>query len=133
MNTDDPNVAMLGIVAEHLGDALRAQLVFVGGAVAGLLVTDPASPSIRPTEDVDLVCSALALADYYRLGAQLRERGFMEDARPGAPACRWRIGTLAVDVMPARADILGFSNRWYPLAVETAQRVVLPGKRRFAS
>jgi hypothetical protein len=53
---------MLGIVAEHLGDALRAQLVFVGGAVAGLLVTDPASPSIRPTEDVDLVCSALALA-----------------------------------------------------------------------
>jgi hypothetical protein len=129
VNTDDPNVAMLGIVAEHLGDALRAQLVFVGGAVAGLLVTDPASPSIRPTEDVDLVCSALALADYYRLGAQLRERGFMEDARPGAPACRWRIGTLAVDVMPARADILGFSNRWYPLAVETAQRVVLPSKQ----
>ena len=117
MNTDDPNVAMLGIVAEHLGDALRAQLVFVGGAVAGLLVTDPASPSIRPTEDVDLVCSALALADYYRLGAQLRERGFMEDARPGAPA-----------PISSASRIAGIRSRSKPRSVWYC-----PANRRFAS
>lgn len=28
--------------------------------------------------------------------------------------------------MPALPAILGFSNRWYPLAVQTANRVVLP-------
>jgi hypothetical protein len=28
--------------------------------------------------------------------------------------------------MPTESSILGFSNRWYPLAVETAQQLVLP-------
>lgn len=47
MNPNDPNVLMLEMVAQHLGDELREQLVFVGGAVAGLLITDPAMPAIR--------------------------------------------------------------------------------------
>lgn len=28
--------------------------------------------------------------------------------------------------MPADTNVLGFANRWYPLAVQTVQRVVLP-------
>lgn len=36
MNPNDPNVALLEQGAEHLGEALLDQLVFVGGAVAGL-------------------------------------------------------------------------------------------------
>ena len=55
MNANDPNVLMLDIVAQRLGGVLCKQVVFVGGAVAGLLITDPAQPAIRPTEDVDLV------------------------------------------------------------------------------
>jgi hypothetical protein len=51
LNPNDPNVAQLEVVASHLGEALRQQLVFVGGAVAGLLITDAAQPAIRPTED----------------------------------------------------------------------------------
>ncbi len=53
LNPNDPNVVLLELVASRLGEALRSELVFVGGAVAGLLVTDPAMPAIRPTEDVD--------------------------------------------------------------------------------
>jgi hypothetical protein len=45
MNANDPNVQMLDIVAERLGDDLCGRLVFVGGAVAGLLITDPAQPA----------------------------------------------------------------------------------------
>lgn len=63
MTAYDPNIALLKIVAEHLGDALRRELVFVGGAVAGLLITDTALPSIRPTDDVDMICLALVLSD----------------------------------------------------------------------
>lgn len=59
MNPNDPNVSLIEIVAERLGDDLRENVVFVGGAVAGLLITDPAMPAIRPTEDVDLVCQAV--------------------------------------------------------------------------
>jgi predicted nucleotidyltransferase len=128
MNANDPNVELLEVVAEHLGEALREELVFVGGAVAGLLITDPATPAIRSTQDVDVICSAVALADYYRICRQLRSRGFVEDQRAGAPTCRWRIGELAVDVMPTRSDILGFANRWYPLAVSSAQVTVLPNR-----
>ncbi|WP_153115709.1 hypothetical protein [Rhodocyclus tenuis] len=127
MNANDPNVALLELVAQHLGDDLREQLVFVGGAVAGLLITDPAMPAIRPTEDVDLICQALALSDYHHLETTLRARGFVQDMRPAAPICRWRIGAVVVDVMPTLEQILGFANRWYPLALETAEPVSLPG------
>ena len=57
MNPNDPNVFLLERVAEQLGEALLEQLVFVGGAVAGVLITDPAMPEIRPTQDVDVICS----------------------------------------------------------------------------
>ncbi|MBN8439778.1 MAG: hypothetical protein J0L95_17330 [Candidatus Accumulibacter sp.] len=129
MKADDPNVALLEIVAERLGDDLREEMVFVGGAVAGLLITDPAMPTIRPTEDVDLICRAAALGDYHRVETALRTRGFVQDMRPEAPICRWRIGAVIVDVMPSLVKILGFANCWYPLALETARWVLLPSDR----
>lgn len=55
MNPNDPNIVMMEWVAERLGQQLRDELVFVGGAVTGLLITDPGQPTIRPTEDVDLI------------------------------------------------------------------------------
>ncbi|MCP9899373.1 hypothetical protein KBZ12_00105 [Cyanobium sp. Cruz CV13-4-11] len=60
---------------------------------------------------------------------QLRERGFQEDTRPGAPLCRWRIEEVILDLMPSQGEMLGFSNRWYPLAVESAQLQMLPSGR----
>jgi hypothetical protein len=52
MRADDPNLPHLRRIAEALGE-LREQVVFVGGAVAGLLVTDPLADSVRATRDVD--------------------------------------------------------------------------------
>lgn len=126
MNPNDPNVAMLEVVAKALGEELREETVFVGGAAAGLLITDPAMPAIRPTEDVDLVFEALTLTDYHAFEEKLRARGFAQDHAQDAPICRWRVGGVTVDVMPTIEDILGFSNRWYPLAIETATLVELP-------
>jgi predicted nucleotidyltransferase len=130
MNANDPNIALLEIVAEHLGDALCQEIVFVGGAIAGLLITDPAMPSIRPTEDVDLIVEAVTLRDYHRIEQTLRTQGFQQDMQPAAPICRWRVGSVAVDVMPTLETILGFSNRWYPLALATAFPIVLPSGRQ---
>lgn len=130
MNPSDPNVQMLDVVAQRLGDDLCSRLVFVGGAVAGLLITDPAQPSIRPTEDVDLLAQVLLRAEYYALEAEPRTRGLQQDMRVGAPICRWTVDDVTVDVMPTLPDVLGFSNRWYPLACETAWTVTLPSGRR---
>lgn len=51
--------------------------------------------------------------------------GFKRDMSKDAPICRWRLGNLEVDLMPTDTNILGFANRWYPLAVQTAQLVTL--------
>ncbi|MFZ0406556.1 MAG: hypothetical protein WAM11_00365 [Cyanobium sp.] len=46
MNPNDPNVSLLERAAEQLGDAVLAELVLVGGAVVGALITDPAMLAI---------------------------------------------------------------------------------------
>ena len=129
MNPNDPNIVLLESAAEGLGAALCQRLIFVGGAVAGLLVTDPAQPAIRATDDVDLVVPVLALGEYHQVEAELRARGLVQDLLAEGPICRWRLGRLAIDVMPTLEAVLGFSNRWYPLAAETAKPLLLPGGR----
>lgn len=121
---------MMELVAERLGARLHEQMVFVGGAVTGLLITDPGQPAIRPTEDVDLIVHATALSDYQKIEAALRERGFINDMSGDAPICRWRIGEVKVDVMPTVEEILGFTNRWYPHALATAEKTSLPSGTR---
>jgi len=125
-NPNDPNVAMLERVARSLGPELCSQFVFVGGAAAGLLITDVAMPAIRRTDDVDIVTSAQDLADYYRFEAQLRSLGFMQDQSPDSPVCRWRVDGVALDLLPTQEEILGFTNQWYRMGVATAQTLTLP-------
>lgn len=119
------SLEMVEHIASALGD-LRQRLVFVGGCVSGLLMTDPAVSSIRPTLDVDLVADVVDRPAYRLLEKGLDERGFRPDERPGAPLCRWRLGELAVDIMPVSPHLLGFTNRWYGEAVRTARPTALP-------
>jgi predicted nucleotidyltransferase len=123
MNTPDPNVSIVELVAAALGD-LRSELVLVGGCSVGLLITDRARPAVRQTVDVDLVAEVASLGDYYEgLSPRLRACGFVEN---GDHMCRWTQGGLIIDVMPTK-EILGHSvNRWYEAAVESAQKQTLP-------
>lgn len=126
LNPNDPNIAMLDRVAQRLGAELCERVVFVGGAAAGLLITDMALPSIRRTDDVDVITPAQALEDFHQLEAELRHRGFTPDMRPEAPVCRWLVEGITVDVMPSKEEILGFANRWYIMSIATAQSHQLP-------
>lgn len=47
-------------VAESLGE-LKDSVVFVGGAVIGLYVDDPAAEDIRPTKDVDITAEITSI------------------------------------------------------------------------
>ncbi|MFZ4655035.1 MAG: hypothetical protein ACOYLM_11815 [Methylococcaceae bacterium] len=116
---NDPNIAMLEHVAVRLGVELCRRVVFVGGAAAGLLITDLAAPTIRRTDDVDIVDPALVLEEFQRLEAQLRAMGFEHDHSSDV-ICRWIIDGVSVDIMPSREEILGFTNKWYPLGIETS-------------
>jgi hypothetical protein len=124
MRADDPNLPQLRRIAEALGE-LREQVVFVGGAVAGLLVTDPLADSVRATRDVDAVVNA-SRATFHRIEKQVAQRGFARDGGSDV-ICRWvhKESGLVFDLMPVQPDVLGFTNRWYPYAVESAVPVDL--------
>lgn len=127
MRPDDPNLPLLRLIAEALGE-LREQVVFVGGAVTGLLVTDPLANAVRATRDVDAVVNA-SRAVFHRIEAAVAQRGFARDVH-GDVICRWvhKYSGVLFDLMPVQPEVLGFSNRWYPYAVDTAVQVTLnPG------
>jgi predicted nucleotidyltransferase len=105
-------------------------MVFLGGCATGLLLTDIAAPPIRATRDVDVITEVASLGDYYRLSDRLREQGFREDQSPDAPVCRWIAPNVVLDVMPTRADILGFGNDWYQPALDAATETALPSGHR---
>lgn len=113
---------------EAVADLLRPlgeTFVFLGGAVVPLLVDRPETLKIRPTNDVDVIVDVLTRRAYDVVQQRLRDQGFQHDVSENAPICRWQAvtaaGTVTVDVMPLEETILGFSNRWYPYAFETAR------------
>lgn len=124
MKPHDPNIVVVELVAAALG-SLREDLVLVGGCSVGLLITDKARPAVRQTTDVDLIAEATSLVEYYAVSEKLKSYGFQESA-DAAHLCRWHKGELILDVMPSEESVLGHStNRWYPQAVQHAERQVL--------
>ena len=115
----DPNIELLTQVAEALGD-LRERLVLVGGCATALLITDPAAAPVRATEDVDAIIAVVSKPEYHQLGEALHAKGFSQPLNEADPPYRWTFAGLKLDVMPINPDVLGFSNRWYELAMQTA-------------
>jgi hypothetical protein len=77
--------------------------------------------------DVDVILEVATTIQYQtKLRKRLRACGFREATDEGAPLCRWLLEGIAVDVMPTKAGVLGFSNRWYAHALASAQSTALP-------
>jgi hypothetical protein len=114
------NFNRIRLVAEKLSH-LPDRVVFLGGSVVGFLLTDTGAPDVRPTLDVDVIVGVKTQREYHKLSEALKDLGFKEAIESGV-ICRWRIENIIVDIMPTSGTILGFSNRWYPLAMETASQ-----------
>jgi len=119
-----PNLQMLADAARLL-EPLLAELVFVGGGTTALFITDQAAAAVRTSYDVDAIAAISSYAAYVEFSGRLRDIGFTEDNSPGAPVCRWRCQRIIFDLMPLDEKILGFSNRWYRAAMDTAQEHIL--------
>lgn len=133
MRAADPNRPRLTAIASALGEALCERLVFVGGSVAGLLLDDPAAGEVRATIDVDAIVQA-RLGAFHAVEEQVAQRGFARDMDSDV-ICRWRHrdSGIVFDLMPVDGDVLGFSNRWYPHAMRTAELHDLGGGLRIRS
>lgn len=125
MSTSNPNLPLLESVVAALGP-LCSRFVFVGGCVTGLLITEAATPPVRPTRDVDVIVEVVSLGAYHTLERELEQAGLRHDRSQDAPVCRWLAGSALLDVMPTDKAVLGFGNRWYEEAVRTAVTRVLP-------
>jgi predicted nucleotidyltransferase len=110
------NLVMLKNVAQALGEILE-KVVFVGGSTTELYADSPAAPEPRPTQDVDCIIEIATYLEYNKFGNVLRNKGFVNDTSEGAPLCRWIYRGIIVDVMPIDENILGFTNEWYPQAI----------------
>lgn len=102
---------------------LNVEFAFLGGAVLGLLITDPAAAAIRPTKDVDVLMGTWKRSAHTDLEASLRDCGFRHDMSEGSPICRWRLDDIVVDILPVGQKVLGWECRWFAEALHHAQVV----------
>jgi len=125
VHLDHPNTQQVRRAAIALGDLLN-EVVFVGGLMIPFFISDRGLHRMRPTVDVDVVVECRTRHAYHQFAQRLQVRGFRPDQSPGAPVCRYRMKDgLVLDAMPLDGDILGFTNRWYPLVMDTAVAVDL--------
>lgn len=123
----NPNLEMLRGAVKNLGE-LADEMVFVGGCTTGLLITDEGAAEVRATDDVDSIVEVTSYAQYNTFAERLKAVDFREDTRDEAPTCRWVKEDTVLDVMPLDEKVLGFTNRWYKPAIDTAEeREILSG------
>jgi hypothetical protein len=109
---------MLERVARKLGP-LNDEVVYLGGSATALFINDPLSLDVRPTLDVDCIIDVISLGQYHKFEKKLNNIGFNKSMEDDV-ICRWHYEDIILDVMPTNEKILGFGNRWYSEALESA-------------
>ena len=100
---------------------LLDEVLFIGGAIVPLYITDPALPYVRHTLDIDILTAATG---YQATVDKLLGLGFRHDIE--GPICRFLKGNLTVDLMTPDESVLGFSNIYYREALESPQLFEMP-------
>src|SRR5437016_5909515 len=115
-----PAIDRVAAVATDLGD-LATRVVFIGGAIAPLLQTDPPFPRARVTSDVDGVVASHAYSQSQDIRLALQQRGFRQDAGDRKHVHRWRSPSgIPFDLVPTGEHLGGSGNPWDAVAIATA-------------
>lgn len=127
-----PSIAPIVSIAVALGP-WRERVVFIGGAIAPLLQTEPPFPHVRPTDDVDAVATTVKYTEHAQLEQFLRDAGFRHAGVMGTDhrtqhAHRWvsPAGVL-FDLVPSGEHLGASGNKWDAIALEAAVRTVVGG------
>ena len=97
------------VAAAALLRPMLGEIVFLGGAVTSLLVTDEGAGPPRTTLDVDAIVEITSYAAYTGVWrTSSRTLDSLEDTSEDAPLCRWVQPGTILDVMPLDEKILGF-------------------------
>ena len=125
---ESPNIAALEKILSALGPRLASEMVFTGGAVVELYGQVVSAPPPRVTRAVDCIVAVSNRSEFQKLEAKLHRCGFVNAGLVGesGPLCRYTLDDILLDVMPTTAEVLGFTNRRFALAVREPERHVLP-------
>ena len=132
MSVNEFNLILVKI--STLLDALKdhaEQVVFVGGAVTSLLITEKAAFRVRPTKDIDIIVQNKNRNGFYKFEEDLRSLGFKQKMVADDPICRWYLDEIIVDVVPTSEEILTFGNAWYEIAFRDSIQLPLIDERPF--
>lgn len=115
------NEEALCYAAGRLKD-LNDQVVYVGGRIVGLLMTDFVEDDVRPTFDIDVAfdLEATAITAHYTLQKKLESLGFKAE---GSINCRYIFGELVLDVMYTDGALQGLDSTWYQAGFDNAIEV----------
>ncbi len=119
MSNQSVNPGSLRAVAGRL-DQMGMDYVFVGGSIVGFLLDHPSMSPVRATDDVDVILEVVASFRYSSVEEKLRKLDFEHDTTEGVPMCRWKLGTLTVDIMPTDGAHLGLNTIWFQEALESS-------------
>ena len=115
---------MVGQVADALGKELLNEVVFVGGCITGLLLTDQFTlEQVRHTEDVDLIVNVITQKDMAKFEKKLRQNGFVNNISEHAHISSWKLGELQVDIIPINPKLLTSAEGWCVEAYNNSQEV----------
>lgn len=104
-------IAAIKTLALALSD-LNEQVMYVGGAVAGLYADNPGAPESRPTKDVDIVLEVVSLLKLETLRQDLAKRS-IHFASDENVICRFTYQNILLDVMSTQAVGWAPSNPWF--------------------
>lgn len=123
MSIQDYHRELIAKVANALED-LNDETVYVGGAVVGLYVNDPAAPEVRPTDDIDITLEITSLGKLEELRQALVRKGFYQSHEDDV-VCRFRYEDIKVDVMATREVGWAPANPWFEPGFKHLQEITV--------
>ena len=124
MNEFNRHREMISQVATKLGKELLDEVVFVGGCITGLLLTDSYTrDQVRHTDDIDLIINVMTQSELAKFEKKLRHRGFTHNIEESAHIGSWKLKELRVDVIPVSSKLLTSAEGWCEDAYHNSQKI----------
>ncbi len=111
LHTKAQSIEAIKTIARALAD-LNEQVIYVGGAVAGLYADDPGAQEVRPTKDVDIVLEIQSALELETIRQKLAERG-IDFAKDENVMCRFTFQNILLDVMATKEVGWAPANPWF--------------------
>lgn len=117
------NLKVVEKVALNLGE-LNEEVIYVGGAIVSLYVTDQGAEQPRPTKDIDI---SVQVSTYAEMDV-LREKLAMKKIYPASSEkvmYRYSFEDILIDFIPFEETPLGPTNRWLKPGFEKAHPILI--------